>query len=634
MLRRNSFLTRGFVCDAVCICSALLFAAAFLFSGCTEIADSSSSSSSASNSTITEGSTGTTTSGTTTTASTSASWAYSSSSPVFEVDSDVSSVSVSGLTSGQTIYLARTNVSSTTIGSSYARYVSAAANVTLSSGDSSSSSSTSGFSGGSGSGTAPVHFIAPVALRPSQFTRMSSSARTAALSASAAVTPLTLTVGTTTKDLYVDQDADISTFAAETATLRATGTYCNVWVVSDNFTTGTASGEKIDATIAQSLADKFDAIYPMVRNVFGDESEHILLYDSGSITTDAISNYDDTGTYTVNSTSGDKVNIVVYDIGADYSSSSSSGIVGYFYAKDYYKNTGSALSSTSGYKVIDYSNCGKYFYIDAYYAVSYTDTVYSTLAHEFQHMVNFGVKEIDKNLSPDTWYNEMLSMLSEDMMQSYLGLNTSDYDDSPEDRLPLFERCYKDVGLEYRSSSTYLTLLSYSNSFAFGAWIARQFGGANVIAAMSSNNYVDTASVVAAVNSVNGTSYTMEDLLKMYAEACIFSDTTLCMPTFNTSQTLDSADSLYYTSESYGYPISSIDLWNLGNMFSTSFTSSYSSSTYYKYTGPYLYGYNAQYEIRPYGMTLCKAGTTTSATATITLSTTGSSNERVYIMIQ
>jgi hypothetical protein len=428
----------------------------------------------------------------------------------------------------------------------------------------------------------------------------------------------------------VDQDSDISTFAAETATLRACGTYCNVWVVSDCYTSGTASGEKIDSAIAESLASKFDAMYLMIRNVFGDESEKICLYSSGSVTEADMSDYDDTGT----SSAGRKVNIVVYDIGNDYGSSSSSGIVGYFYAKDYYRNTGSALASSSGYKVIDYSNCGKYFYVDAYFAVSYTDMVYSTLSHEFQHMIDFGVKDMDKDLSPSTWYNEMLSMLSEDILQSSLGINASDYDDSPENRLPMFNRCYKDCGLEYRSSSTYYEILSYSSAFAFGAWIIRQFGGVPVIAAMSSNDYVDTDSVTAAVNSVNGTSYTMEDLLKMYAEACIFSDTTLGMPTFNRSRTLSASDAYYYSAGSYGYPVCAVDIWNLDDIFSSDFTGEYKNTTYYKYDGPELYGYNAAYSIRPYGMTLVKIGTASADSATITLSTTGKSSEHLYLFVQ
>src|SRR5574344_910369 len=122
MTRTNSFLTSSFVFRAVCTVGALLFGASFLFTGCTEISDSDSSSATTENSTTTGTSTGTSTG--TTTASDSSSGSYPSASPVYEIDSDVSSVSLSGLTSGQTIYLAKTNAGSTSISSSYARYVS------------------------------------------------------------------------------------------------------------------------------------------------------------------------------------------------------------------------------------------------------------------------------------------------------------------------------------------------------------------------------------------------------------------------------------------------------------------------------------------------------------------------------
>ena len=58
------------------------------------------------------------------------------------------------------------------------------------------------------------------------------------------------------------------------------------------------------------------------------------------------------------SSTGTKINIVVYDIGNDYSLSENQkcGIVGYFYAKDYFYNY-----SEKGVT----SNNGKYFYIDS-----------------------------------------------------------------------------------------------------------------------------------------------------------------------------------------------------------------------------------------------------------------------------
>lgn len=562
-----------------------------------------------------------------------ASWSYASDSPIFEVDSYATSLTISGLETGQKIYLAKTNTSaSASISSSNARYVTNGSGLTLSTAETASSSSGTGSSPGLPVSSAAVtNFVAPVNLSPSNFTKSVSLGRSVS-AAVTSVTPLELTVDTTTKDIYVDQDENISSFTQETATLRAEGTYCNVWVVNDNFSTdGTSSGEQIDSSLALALADTFDAIYPMIRTVFGDESENLYAYSSGSVSEIAMATYDDTGTYENGSSENQKVNIVVYDIANDYSTSSgsSTGIVGYFYNKDYYYNTGTTLSSMNGYKIIDYSNAGKYFYIDAYYAVDYTDAVFSTLAHEFQHMINWGIKAMDHDLDPSTWYNEMLSMLSEEIMRDSLGIS---YDDAPEARLPFFERCYKDNGIEYRSTSSYTTLLSYANSYAFGAWAVREFGGAQVISAMARNSYVDMDSVVRGINSVNGTSYDAEDLLRMYAEACIFSDTDLGMPSFNQQ----AEETLTYSGSdtSYTYPVEALDLWNLADIFTSDFTDTYTSSTYYKYDGPKLYGYNAAYEIRPYGMTLVDVGTATDDSVTLTFTSNGSSAQHLYVMVQ
>ena len=61
-----------------------------------------------------------------------------------------------------------------------------------------------------------------------------------------------------------------------------------------------------------------------------------------------------------------------------------------------------------------------------------------------------------------------------------------------------------------------------------------------------------------------------------------------------------------------------------------------SSSAYYKFDGPELYGYNAQKDIRPYGMTLIEAGSVSSSDSQVTLTfgnTSPSSNEKVYVIV-
>ena len=582
---------------------------------------SSASSSSGSGTTKTGGTSssgGTTTTTTTTSASTATEVTYTASESPFiiEVDSSTSELAISGLPTGTALYMLRTNPTASTISSSYTRSLSSASGVNTSSGTVSASSTTST--------TTPTttnpwshggksHCLT-LALNEAIPEISVSSAR--AVASASTVTQITPVVDSTTKSIYVDTDSDISTFAKKTATLRAIGEYCYVWVVGDTsdttyWTTGSASGEKINATIAQSLADNFDKLYPMVRTVFGDESDELIY---GNALSD-MSSYSDTGTM---------VNIVVYDIGADYAEDSSSGTVGYFYAKDYYKG----YTSSTALKA---SNAGKYFYIDAYYTANYTSMVYSTLAHEFQHMVDWGVKTMatitsSSTLSSSTWFNEMLSMLCEDMMKDYLEQNNADFtdDDSPFQRLPMFNRRYYATGLEYKTSGTYDVYYSYANNYAFGAWLVRNYGGVDLLNALSTNAYVDTAAITAA------TGKSMEALLKAYGIACLVDEGGTG---FNVNLTQSE-----YAYDGYTYPFDAIDLWELSStlpdLYEKYCENEDSYSAYYSFDGPVLFGYNAQQEIRPYGFTLIDVGTATSETVTLGFNTSGSSSsQKVYIII-
>lgn len=160
-----------------------------------------------------------------------------------------------------------------------------------------------------------------------------------------------------------------------TAKLCYSGTKVNVWVNNNQITNEQAN----------SLGKEFDSkIYGTITNNFGKESD-----------------VDKDG----------KINILCYDI-QDGFSGSGGYIAGYFDPQDLYN--------------VNYSNKSEIFYIDTYptmYCTSTTKDVskaYSTLAHEFQHMVNFnnailveGGKE-----QMDVWMNEGLSMAAE---QIYTG---------------------------------------------------------------------------------------------------------------------------------------------------------------------------------------------------------------------
>lgn len=207
------------------------------------------------------------------------------------------------------------------------------------------------------------------------------------------------------------------------ARLAYSGTKANVWVHNNEITDSDA----------EKLGIEFDSkIHSSVTNHFGPESD-------------------------VNSDG--KINILSYDI-QDGFSGSGGYVAGYFWAGDLYNVSG--------------SNMSEIFYIDTYPAMgmgSVKDVAssYETLAHEFQHMVNFNRNAlIEGGGSMDTWLNESLSMAAEQIYTGY-GL---------EDRVN-----YYNVSAAIQNGHSLLywdrsgdTLSNYSLSYLFGQYIKIQSG--------------------------------------------------------------------------------------------------------------------------------------------------------------
>ncbi|UOE55148.1 Ig-like domain-containing protein [Cytobacillus oceanisediminis] len=207
------------------------------------------------------------------------------------------------------------------------------------------------------------------------------------------------------------------------ARLAYSGTKANVWVHNNEITDSDA----------EKLGIEFDSkIHSSVTNHFGPESD-------------------------VNSDG--KINILTYDI-QDGFSGSGGYVAGYFWAGDLYNVSG--------------SNMSEIFYIDTYPAmgmgsVKDVTSSYETLAHEFQHMVNFNRNAlIEGGGSMDTWLNESLSMAAEQIYTGY-GL---------EDRVN-----YYNVSTAIQNGHSLLywdrygdTLSNYSLSYLFGQYIKIQAG--------------------------------------------------------------------------------------------------------------------------------------------------------------
>lgn len=535
---------------------------------------------------------------------------------IIEVPVDASQMEISGLKNGQKIWFTKTNPTKIAIAAKYTRYISSVKNISLS--ESTASREAVDLS--------PSFSCVSLDLNANLPSIEQFQERAADNGSENQVSKIIPVVNETTKEIYVDKDNDIKQFEEKIATLRAVGENCYVWVVGDKNDTTYWTDEdfvkttqKVNSEIVQKIAGCFDKVYPMVKKVFGDESD-LLLYRGWTVNMDE---YSDTGT---------KVNIVIHDIGGDFGKTSTNGMLGYFHSKDFYHQY------TIG--VTQYSNSGKYIYIDAYYSANETCTVLSTLAHEFQHMIDFNTKTISTfnstRLTSSTWYNEMKSMLCEDIMKDYFKkLYPEDFtdEDTPWQRLPLFCRNYYAVGLEYKTGENNV-YYSYANNYAFGAWAARNYGGISFINRLSTNNSVNIESIQDAA----GVSIT--EMLRDYTAACVIQKEDYG---FNKKVTQDDSDLREkFICDDYDYPLDAIDLWNLKEILPDSYYSYLHPriNSNYSFTGPVCFAYNARYDLRPYGIGLVSVGTVNFADenesiVTLNFNTENIDNaQRTYIIIE
>ena len=414
-----------------------------------------------------------------------------------------------------------------------------------------------------------------------------------------------------TRSLFVDTEytMTLSNFEQKPATLRAAGTYCYVWVLDDYYAEEAAEN-RVNSAIAEKYAQAFDTMYPMIRNVFGEESDELYFgYDFVDM-----SEHSPTGTM---------VNIVIYDIGADYNNVEKykTGVVGYFYSKDYSLNSGTINTK---------SNSGKYFYVDSGYINESFDRTVSTLAHEFQHMIGFNQKNLlHGKKSGETWYSEMLSMLCEDLMQEHLGIEDGN---SPKGRTQTFNALYFYSGIsEYNES--YPTV-SYATAYSFGSFLARNFGGAALVQKISTNSSVNEDSILEAVNSLNKTSYTYDYLFEKYLLALAGKS--------SFTHNRDAACTLSYTVEPYSkdspyrYPMKAYDIYSDDWAFDLSKV--YSPTLSGTCNGPYVFKKSQKLDLRPgNGISIHSIGSNTSGSAmdvTVDFSSSGPENEIIYLIFK
>ena len=313
----------------------------------------------------------------------------------------------------------------------------------------------------------------------------------------------------------------------------------NIWVSNDSFGSGCEKVTCVTQDMVDALADTFlkagsdNDIYDWVTNIYGEEW--------GSEAADTYSNF---------IAANDEITILLTDIDKD--NSKNGGTIGYFYPKDNY-----TTDTASG------SNQRVMFYIDSVMFAN-TDSgdawqkeVYSTLAHEFTHMIEFYQKYIKLDSEHDVWIAEMLAETTEDLVATKIEHNgprnvaytdgSAGDPDNVNGRYPKFN---ENPALSL--TAWHNTITDYSKVSAFGTFLTRNYGGAKVL-----HDIMHTAKENEdLLESVTGKNFA--SLLREWGVAVMLSDieSPEDLPTYNTGD---------FTEDYYGnstYQLGSINFFN------------------------------------------------------------------------
>ncbi|GHV93448.1 hypothetical protein AGMMS50268_39510 [Spirochaetia bacterium] len=230
-------------------------------------------------------------------------------------------------------------------------------------------------------------------------------------------------------------------------------------------------------------------------------------------------------------------------------------------------------------------------------------------------MINFNVKNVKHSKNSASWYNEMLSMLAEDMIAPLIGIEPTNSRHPIGTRIRPFLTWYFNEGVtDWNSNSN-----SYSYKYAFGAYLARNYGGAKLIKNILANDSIDIDSISSALNQTAGIDFNYA--VEKFAEALIFSDPTVGRATFNKTVT-DTIDGTTYT-------FTGFDIW------SARYNLTVPAGSYYSWGGPTVYSLWNQPTMRPYSVYLQSYDDwKTGAKSSVTLNKPVATGVKLYLMIR
>jgi hypothetical protein len=328
-----------------------------------------------------------------------------------------------------------------------------------------------------------------------------------------------------------------------------------------------ANQEQIDA-----LATMFDVIYPLETNLLGYE------YGGGL----------QPGDIGYGGMDGDPpIQILICDIDGDYNMSRKGVTLGYFYSVDEYAKVSNPNSQYF------YSNEAEIFYLDAEMLDARPETIYSTLVHEFNHMINFNVKvkqQNDKWSNWESWYTEMLSLLAEDVMGPLVEIPydlSLDNGNVIRERIPTWLASYADYGVMHWDNGNPLPY--YASNYAFGAYLVRNFGGPGLLSRIAKSDLGGEVSLDEALTALNGSHATARYALSRFGEALVYSGSSQPSGVYSFDKEVPGL----VNGESYTFP--AFDIWDI------SYTTTTGGPVY---IGPKTYTYESGIVIPGKGLKL------------------------------
>jgi|GEM_PF-1334539 len=318
-----------------------------------------------------------------------------------------------------------------------------------------------------------------------------------------------------TRLFWVETFMGSSVWIQRQANLLATGRYGNIWVVGNGLSTAQA----------RRLSDHFDIIYPAATNILG--------YEYGG------------GPGGHGGMDGDpKVQILVYDI---LNASGNVAASGFFWAKDWFTQR---ELDTMGVNLR--TNQAEIFYIDSSTARNSPDWTALTLAHELQHLINWNVKTVRHGVNSAAWYNEMLAQMTEDVIADLLGIFPTNNVHTIWRIQQFFLNRYHEAGF----TEWFQDWPSYARVFAFGAFLLRNFGGAEILRSIHANNTTNIESITAALQEYAGVDFLYA--LRRFGEAMVFSGNSIPEGALTFDRTVtNTINGFTYTSHAF-------DIWEMG----------------------------------------------------------------------